>query len=675
MAGADDGDTLAYHAAIVAREHPHPNPAVASGRGVITPARIDFDDAGAGAPLAPDYGDVYHPREGALAQASHVFIGGNGLPARWQGRASFAVLETGFGLGNNFLATWGAWRDDARRCERLTFLSIDKHPPAADDLRRAHAASPLHALARELIERWPLPTPNLHRVAFDDGRVELLLLWADIAGAIAEVVGRFDAFYLDGFAPAKNPAMWQPRVLAALGRLAARGATAATWSVAREMRDGLAAAGFAVERAPGFGGRREMTVATFAPRHVARPLPGRGGLATTARDVVIVGAGLAGSAAAAALAERGFDVTVVARNDDDAPASMQRAGLFHGIVHRADGPHARFTRAAALLAQHEFATAFARGVPGRIGGMLRIEGKRLDLDAMRATLAAQALPSGYVAALEAQDASALAGVPVAAPSWHYPGGGWLDPRALCSRWLDDARARRHTGHVAALRRNSDNDERWQLLDAGGSVIAQASIVVIAGGAGAIDLLAPLPLELVRGQTSLVRAGTPGLRAPSLPIADAGYVLPLDDGSVLCGASSSAGDSDAAPRHADRAANLERLERLTGSRIAIDGDLALDDDRAGLRLVAPDRLPLVGALPASAAELDHTTRLDHPRFVPRAPGLFVLGALGSRGITWAPLAARLLAAQITGTPWPLEASLADAIDPARFVARAVRGRGD
>ena len=631
----------------------------------VVPARIDWSDGGA--PFAPDFGDRYHSRDGALAQAQHVFIGGNGLPARWRGRDRFALLETGFGLGNNFLATWSAWRADPRRCARLSFVSIEKHPPTAHDLERAHTASPLRALSQALITQWPPLTPNLHRLAFDDCNVELLLLFADVADAVGEIVGRFDAFMLDGFAPVKNPAMWQPCVFAALGRLAAPDATAATWSVAREVRDGLARAGFSVELAPGFGSKREMTVASFAPRHRPPPLPGRP-LPGAARDVVIVGAGLAGCAAAAALVEDGFDVNVIERCRAPAlGASGQPAGLFHGVVHGADGPHARFTRAAALLAGAELGNdAIARrGVPGRHAGVLRVERTHAELPDMHAMLSAQGLPPRYVQALDAAQASALAGMALGAPAWHYPGGGWIDPRALCSAWLAGPGIEPRRGEVASLRRGGG--ERWQLLGSDRQVVATASIVVLAGGAdGAalLDTLSPLPLAIVRGQSLRLAAGTPGLRAPALPIAGAGYAVTLDDGSVLCGASRDIGDTDLAPREPDRFANLQRLERLTGSEPVLQEF----DDAVGLRLLALDRLPLIGAMPAAQTR---GGRLDQPRFVPRAPALFVFSAFGSRGITWAPLGARLLAAQIAGRPWPLEADLADAIDPARFVARAVR----
>ncbi|WP_431266369.1 tRNA (5-methylaminomethyl-2-thiouridine)(34)-methyltransferase MnmD [Roseateles chitinivorans] len=274
----------------------------------ILPARVDFSGA---IPSAPDFGDSYHAPSGAFAQARQVFLGGNGLPERWAGRRRFVVLETGFGLGNNFLATWAAWRDDPARCGRLVFLSIEKHPLTRPDLGRAHAASPEPELARQLLDGWPALTPNLHTLDFEGGRVRLMLAFGDAHEWMPELVASVDAFFLDGFAPAKNPGLWDEAVLRQVGRLAAPGATAATWSVARSVRDGLTAAGFEVEKRPGIGGKWQNTVARFAPRHRPPVPPGRTAIAPDARDVLIIGAGLAGASCARVLTREGLRVTVL----------------------------------------------------------------------------------------------------------------------------------------------------------------------------------------------------------------------------------------------------------------------------------------------------------------------------------------------------------------------------
>lgn len=223
----------------------------------LCPAQLTL--APDGTPVSEAYGDVYHSAAGGHAQARHVFLAGNGLPERWQGRDSFAILETGFGLGVNFMATWLAWRNDPQRCRTLCFISLEKHPFAAGDLATAHAAWPEFAeLSAALREAWPPLVAGEHRIELDGGRVVLRLVFADALDALPSIDGAADAFYLDGFSPAKNPELWSPDICRALARLANPGATVATWSVAGQVRQALHAAGFIVAKRPGFAGKRQM---------------------------------------------------------------------------------------------------------------------------------------------------------------------------------------------------------------------------------------------------------------------------------------------------------------------------------------------------------------------------------------------------------------------------------
>jgi len=651
-----------------------------------------------GTPRSADYDDVYHPNAGALAQARHVFLDGDALAGRWRGRERFVVLETGFGLGNNFLATWAAWRGDAQRCRQLHVVAIEGAPPSRADLAGAARDPLLEPLAAELVEHWPPLTCNLHRIAFEDGRVELLLAFGDVAAWLPQLVARVDAFYLDGFAPARNPAMWDARLFKAMARLAAPDATVATWTAARAVRDGLRSAGFAVEKAPGAGGKRDITRARFAPRFTPRAAPrqtvsmaatSQAPATTTARaggrgeplPVVIVGAGLAGCALAQALAERGRSSLLLERGAAIAlEGSGNAAGIFHGVVHRGDGRHARFHRAAAFAARAAVREAIERaGTRGSVAGLLRLAGDGADQDDLQATIDALGLPADYVRAVDADAASRLAGVPITTAAWHFPHGGWVDPRGLAAAWL--ARAGRRSElrlgcSVASLARV---DERWAVRDADGQAIAVADSVVLCNAGGALDLLGrpPWPIESQRGQVSAIAAGRlPAGSVPRLPIAGAGYVLPEIGGAVWFGASAQWNDGDRSVRGSDHRANLERLARLVGD-VAVPA-LAELSGRTSLRWVSRDRLPVIGGVPAALAEgagwgiaAPPPGRLDQPRLVARAPGLYVFSALGSRGIASSALGAQMLAAAIAGAPASVEADLLDAVDPARFLVRQFR----
>ena len=605
----------------------------------LEPADIDFDDTGV--PHSRAYGDLYHPREGAREQARHVFLGGNDLPARWQGRPDFTILETGFGLGHNFLATWAAWREDPRRSARLHVVSIEAHPARREDLARAHAGSPWGAQAGALLAAWPHPEPGLHLLEFEAGSVRLWLALGEVGHWLPRLRLQADAFYLDGFAPARNPQMWTPRVFEALGRLAAPQATAATWSAARAVREGLARAGFEPEPAPGFGHKRDMTRARHVPpRRGVPPADSAVGRATAParraahapaapeRHALVIGAGLAGAAAARALARAGWRCTVLERQREPAgEASGNPAGIFHtGAGH---GEH----RHAQLLAQ---------------AARLAAPGYRALVEAGQVRGAARGLVHG-----EHRD----------------PEGGWVAPREVVARWLDTPGVTLLTGcQVESLRRDGP---RWQAGGPGGSTWAAGDIAVLAGGAGLGDLvqaagaLSP-DTRLVRGQLSWVE--WPAELAT--PVAGQGYALSVPDGPLVFGATAHRDDPEPALRPADHAWNVQRLHALTG--IALPTGLAWQG-RVGWRCLSADRLPWVGALPRVPApgEAGAPARLDQPRLVPRAEGLYVVGGLGSRGLTWAPLLGELLAAWVDGTPMPLAGELVDALDPAREVLRRAR----
>jgi tRNA 5-methylaminomethyl-2-thiouridine biosynthesis bifunctional protein len=254
---ADAGEDCSMNRASVRKEKGITKPSP------LVPARLTL--APDGTPVSESYGDVYHSAAGGHAQARHVFLAGNGLPERWRGRDVLVILETGFGLGLNFLATWLAWRNDARRCRLLRFVSLEKHPFTAGDLAIAHAAWPEFAELSSLLRaRWPMPVAGCHRVELEDGDVELRLVFGDAAETLPLLDGVVDAFYLDGFSPAKNPELWSPAICQNLARLAGQGATLATWSVAGCVRRTLSAAGFSVEKRSGFAGKRQMLVGRYA---------------------------------------------------------------------------------------------------------------------------------------------------------------------------------------------------------------------------------------------------------------------------------------------------------------------------------------------------------------------------------------------------------------------------
>lgn len=586
----------------------------------LVPARLSF--TAAGTPWSEAYGDVYHSAEGGLAQARHVFLRGNGLPERWRGRRAFTVLETGFGFGLNFLATWQAWQEDGDRSERLNFVSIEKHPFHAADLERLSEKVPG---VEKLAARWPMLVPGMHRLRFEDGKVVLTLFFGDIAEGLPQLQLAADAIYLDGFAPAKNPQMWEARLLRHLGRLAAPGATAATWSVAAPVRDALEGAGFSVEKAKGFGTKREMLRGALIERKKTPPKE------NTVRSAIVIGAGVAGAAVAERLAARRWRVTVIERHAGPAEeASGNPAGAFHPVVSPDDSLLARYSRASFLFLLNHWRDL--EGLQWSRCGVLQRARDARELDAQRRALAALGYPMDYASFDE-----------VNGGIW-FPEGGWVRPRTLVEGLLSRFHIEKHFNReVGALKL----DNHWHACDARGKTVASAPVVILANAADALRL-SPQPairLRKVRGQLTLV----PAIEGLEHVLLRGGMALPGIDGSSVVGASFDVDDTDPAMRADSHAGNLQRLEQmLPGASRGLDP--AKLDGRVAFRAVVRDRLPLVG---------------------PMGSGLFGAFAYGSRGLLWASLAGEIVASMLEGEPLPVERKLAAAVDPGRFAFRSAR----
>ena len=628
----------------------------------------------------------------------------------------FVVLETGFGLGHRFLAAWRAWADAggvsaAGHSDRLVFIAVDPCPPALAELTAAHCDAADRDCVDALLAAWPPLTPNLHRLSFAGGRVQLLLLVSDLLPGMSELVASVNAFVLnapDDAARSAPPLACDERLCKALGRLAAPGASVSIWNAAPAWHRALRSTGFdvAAETDPTVNFVVDPTIeaptlhARYAPRFTPRRAPARAfhGAPSSARHALIVGGGMAGCAAAWALAEHGWHSTVLERRSAVATeGSGNSAGLFHGIVNAQDGLHARFNRAAALEAQRAVQIAIdAHGVAGATDGLLRLEAE-LSTAAMQAVLDRLSLPASYIQVLDATAASARCGLPLTQPAWFYPGAGWVHPGGLARSFLERAGPHVSLRLDCAVQSLVRSAIGWRALDAAGALLAEAEVVVLANAGDALRLLGDLgdgwrggggggdigaPMEAVRGQISWLPAASLVWPLPRLAVTGAGYLLPEANGQAIFGATAQRGDADASVRTADHILNLQQLERLTGTRIDVGVDTL--QGRTAWRWVTGDRLPIIGAVPDAPGSPTwplptgpggmRAQRLDQPRFVPRHTGLFVFTGLGSRGITWSALGAQILAASVSGTPMPVEASLLDAVDPARFLARRFRHSG-
>lgn len=604
---------------------------------MVTIPTADFHRTAQGIPWSAEFGDVYHSAGGALGQARHVFLGGNGLPERWRGRDRFTILETGFGLGVNFLAAWDAWRKDPARPRRLHFVSVEARPLLGPDLAAALAPlEELAPLARELVAAWPPPLAGFHRRFFADGAVTLTLVLGDAPDALPQLVARADALFLDGFAPSRNPGIWSPEVVRELARLASPGATLATWTVAGGVRAALAGAGFRVEKRAGFGAKRQMLCGT---REGAPVTP-----EAAPHSAVVVGAGLAGSLVAERLAARGWDVQRIEARGERSTAAV---GLLRPVVNLRDALNAQVSRSAFLHALHRFeGWGETAGLPWRRCGVLQLASDGDEAARFEAIVRSQGYPADFLAFAGADEARARAGRAVRGGGWWFPGGAVVAPGRLAQAAIASAGQALREPREATVDRLEREAGMWRALDAAGRVLGEAPILVLANAFDAKRLLpeARLSLSAVRGQVTYLPP-SPG-RALEVVVSGSGYVAPMAGGGHCIGASYRHDDPDESVRATEHEENLRRAESmLPGFTQGLEASSLAG--WTGFRATVPDRMPIFGA---SAV-----------------PGIHLATGLGSRGLLWAPLGAELLASALAGDPLPLSRDHAGAISPRRFLS--------
>ncbi|MFN8390023.1 MAG: bifunctional tRNA (5-methylaminomethyl-2-thiouridine)(34)-methyltransferase MnmD/FAD-dependent 5-carboxymethylaminomethyl-2-thiouridine(34) oxidoreductase MnmC [Bdellovibrionota bacterium] len=628
----------------------------------IEEARLTVDAAGV--TIAERFGDRYHSIDGAIEESRHIFLAGNDLPAVWNDLGNCVVAELGFGTGLNFLLTWQLWRQSKRENAVLHYYGFEQFPLTREQLHgelRAHTE--LEELVALFLRHLPLRYSGYHRAQVEPG-VFLTLAYGDANDYLPLLDESVDVWFLDGFAPTKNPELWSPFILKAVADHSHDGTTLASYSVAGSFRSQLQALDFTLEKKLGFARKREMLRATKRSSSIVRPARRSrlgGGKA------LIVGAGLAGTAVARSFALRGWRTVILERGSDLAQgASGNRAGVLMPHLSVKPDPLSRFCLAGyeTALAQCREWKRQGRRFRGDLSGVLRLLSSA-RLEKLSEALPGLGLPRDIAVSVTESEGTALAGAQVLGRGIYFEGGGWMSPPDVCRLQLEDAGKLvtcQFGTEVATLRKKGSV---WEALDASNNVIDTAETVVVASGweSAKLEQTKWFPLERVRGQVAHARANrsSSSLR---IPVCYDGYVLPAAEGVHLVGATF---DHQNDNTQSDAAQNEELLRRVSEWVPGLPlGFLDVSDSRVSFRTMSRDRLPFVGAVPDLAAMFTRSAEKAWEECP--LPGLYVSLGHGSRGLTSCGLAAEIIVSQVCGEPGPVEGDLEAAVQPHRFLAR-------
>lgn len=655
----------------------------------IKPASLSWQN---GLPYSSIYDDVYSSRQGAKAQSLHVFVGGNDLIQRWSALPDrqdslFHIGETGFGTGLNFLLAWMLWEQHAPKNARLHFFSCELHPLRREDLAHCLAVIPeLSEYADALLDSYPVLTPGYHHLSFSEGRVNLTLMLGDAYECYEQLLVSgdaavehhlrpyaFDAWYLDGFAPARNEGMWSEPLLKTIGLLSKPGTTFATYTSSSSVKNNLILAGFKIQKRKGFAYKRHMLTGVMEQtptlrlktRHTPWQTPARAGNLSV-HEAIIIGAGLAGAFMASSLAKRGWRVRVIERESVGQGASgNQRAVLFPNFS-AYKSPMTQLMLSGYVHAVRTYRQLLREHPIGALCGMLMAAFNENEARAQEQLSAWLAAYPDLAQQLSPEEASNRCGINLPYGGLWVPDSGWLDSPKLCELLLHHPLITVQTGVTADVL--DFEDSRWHVAG------MAAPVVILANGfeANRFNQTKILPIKPIRGQMSLIPATTSsgGLR---VPLCGEGHVLPSIDGIHYVGASYDLGNAEAILKSADDTDNHYKISRLAPG---IDWSATIIESWAGVRGSTPDYVPLVGPVPIESEFIERFQGLSSnaKRWIPQAgayhPGLYAFAGFGSRGVTTIPLTAEWLAGQLNGEASILPRQMIQSLSPARFIRKKI-----
>jgi tRNA 5-methylaminomethyl-2-thiouridine biosynthesis bifunctional protein len=661
----------------------------------IKNAELGWNESGT--PVSDQFDDVYFSNVNGLEETRYVFLKKNHLPERWQefDQRRFVIGETGFGTGLNFLAVW-QWFNKFRRenpqatLKELHFVSFEKYPLSQTDLIKAHQAWPeLAAYAAKLQKHYPAAVPECHRIVLEDGAITLDLWFGDIKDCMPQVPygesGLIDAWFLDGFAPSKNPEMWNQNLFNGMAKLAKQDCTVATFTAAGFVRRGLIEAGFTMAKVKGFGTKREMIAGAMEQRQThTNHLPWFNRTTASHSDsIAIIGGGIASAALAKTLNRRGQNVTLYCKDVRPAEgASGNRQGAVYPLL---NGPHTGVSRvfAPAFLFARQFIEQTAEEISfdHEWCGVTQLMWDEKSTAKLERILEGNFTPE-LIQKLSTEETAEAIGLPIDMPSVHYPLGGWLCPAELTRGLIaqlekNDNFEAKFEHKIDALTWNEDT-QRWTLTSNGQTF--EHSTVVIANGHEfqTLSQTADLPMGQVKGQVSHAPATETLSKLKSVLCYD-GYMTPVNrKNKQLCiGASYDRShldyefDAEAQRDNADKLVKCVPNQTWT-NEVDITGNLS----RQGIRCVSRDHLPFIGNVSDFESVKTQYANLQNQKeeeveAIHQFPNLFCFLGLGSRGLSSAPLMAELLASQICGDPLPLPVEVLAELHPSRMWVRKLR----
>ena len=585
-----------------------------------------------GAPRSAQFDDIYFSAENGLEETAHVFLRGNNLPQVWEGRADFTIAETGFGTGLNFLSVWKLFEETAASWQSLDFISVEKYPLTPDEIRQALLpwADYFGLRIENLLAQYPIRIAGFHRIKINK-QITLTLIFDDIGKALPAVTSVVDCWFLDGFTPAKNPEMWSVQVFEQMARLSAVGASYATFTAAGDVRRGLTAAGFSVEKQKGFGRKRDMCAGKFLQEGSVRPKPLKRGA-----RVAVIGGGLAGTSCAYVLKQYGYEPVIYEKgNTLGSGASGNQFGLYNPRFSKLRDEFSDFFSPAYAQVIRTLKQA-GDEVEYNPCGALHLMYSKDRADRFSSMVQNWQWSSDHARIVSIREASDLAGIALDCEALYLPDAGSVSPQKLCAYYAEGI----------DVRLNAQIDDLTGI---------DADAVILACGAAVqnFDPLSWLSIQSVRGQISALQE-TDKSKLVKCNLCYSGYLSPSKSGVHMAGSTFDRNSTDISVSASDHGENIAMLKEDIGSLSS--EEFSAVSGRAALRAATNDRFPIVGKVPDSK-------------------NIYVSAAFGSHGLVGSIAASHLIADVIRCGTYSLSRATTNILASQRFLDRLKKRSGN
>tara|TARA_B100002019_G_scaffold193130_1_gene167139 strand:- start:1617 stop:3713 length:2097 start_codon:yes stop_codon:yes gene_type:complete len=667
--------------------------------------------------LSRRFEDIYFfPKKGA-EETDHTFLNGNNIPKRWEdeflyqkNNDFFIIGETGFGTGLNFLCTWNKWRETTKNKKNnlkksLYFISTELYPLTFSCLKKIISNyDPYPELSKELLKFYPDAIGGDYFLSFDDDKewpVKLILLFGDSYTCLSRLENysnfnnpfiskntiEFDAWFLDGFSPNKNPKMWSTELLNIVSNLSKNKTTLATFSSARVVKKGLENAGFEVKKISGYGKKRDMITARLNPKknHSKNEIKFRitekckeslsycrnKNFSKKNKDIVIIGAGIAGCTMAYQLKKRGHNVTIIDRESDVAQkASGNLKAILYSKTSKERSSSADFYEASMNYAQQFYRRLHNKSLSEGLVGMIKLN-ESLDKNLLIKNNELRTRRN-----ISKSEIKLVSGLDTKQDGIFYPYSGWLNPHDICNYLLTSLDIDIITNSTVVDLERSDN--KWIIKTDKNQFNCDTVVISCGYTSSKFDPINWLNIKPIRGQTTHLPTSE-HLQNLKTVLCYSGYITPASNMIHEVGSSYNLDNLEEDINAFDNDENINKLltcfenDSLIKKEIIEKKEVNIMSGYTSIRATTPDYMPIIGPISEKSTYIDEYKNLNNMRNenisgITHIKDLYINTGFGSNGFTTSPLASEIIISYIEGTPMPISEPIRRAISPNRFLYR-------